>query len=469
MTAALIYCRVSEDRTGQERSVVEQEAECRAECDRRNWEVVEVVAENDRSASKYAKRKRPDWMRVKSVLAGGDIDVLVTWEASRAGRDLGEYVRLRDLCVAAGVKLSYSGRVLDLSTSTDSFLGGLDALLAERESAVASERIRRNTRAAAASGRPHGKRLFGYRRLYDATSGALIGQEPEPDEAVIVAEIVQRVARGSSLRGLAWELTERGEKTSTGSPWCATTVRRVARNPAYAGVRVHHGEHHPATWPPIVTRELLEAARSRTDSNNHGRRMPSSVAVHLLSGLMKCGLCGARMFRGHDRSRGVYVCTRRGALHPSSGEILPIGHLSISQASTDELVTEVVAAWLARPDVASRVTAPPGSATSSQAREVAALRGRMDEAVAAFNAGRLSISTLTTIEQELLPRIKTIETSAYRSAMAPVVADALGQEFRDLPLAHRREIISAILTITINKGRKTRQFDTSRVVFSWNG
>ena len=466
---ALIYTRVSQDRIGQARSVAEQEAECRAECARRGWQVIQVVTENDRSASRYAKRRRPEWERVKRYLAEGAADVLVTWEASRAGRDMSEFVKLRDLCVTAGVKLSYSGRVLDMSNSTDAFLGGLDALLAERESGQSSERIRRSTRAAATKGRPHGRRTFGYRRVYDPSTGALIGQEAEPAEAAVVVEIVDRVARGHSMRSLAWELSERGERTSTGGPWNATTVRRVARNLAYGGIRVHHGERHPADWPALVSVELVEAARARTDGNARGRAMPTSEVAHLLSGLLLCGRCGARLFRGHDhKHRHVYVCRERGARDLATGEVLGIGHLSVGRDPMDDLVTETVARWLERPDVAAIITEAAKGTASPLIAEAAVLRGRLDEAVTAFVAGTITASTLAAVEASLLPRIAAAERATRRAIVPPVVSEALGRDFRALTLTDRREVIAALVTITVKPIRKSRFFDPNRVLFDWN-
>jgi hypothetical protein len=69
-------------------------------CEREGWNVVGVESDNDRSASRYAKRGRPGWDAVKGLITSGTIDVLVMWEASRSSRDLGGFVELRDLCRA---------------------------------------------------------------------------------------------------------------------------------------------------------------------------------------------------------------------------------------------------------------------------------------------------------------------------------------------------------------------------------
>ena len=70
---------------------------------------------------------------MKVAVAAGGLDVLVTWEASRAQRDLDAYLELRRLCAASGVRWAYSGTVYDLAHGSDRFRTGLDALVAEDE------------------------------------------------------------------------------------------------------------------------------------------------------------------------------------------------------------------------------------------------------------------------------------------------------------------------------------------------
>jgi DNA invertase Pin-like site-specific DNA recombinase len=58
VTRAVIYARVSQDRTAVRHSVGEQEAECRAIAADNGWTVEKVFIDNDRSASRYAKKVR---------------------------------------------------------------------------------------------------------------------------------------------------------------------------------------------------------------------------------------------------------------------------------------------------------------------------------------------------------------------------------------------------------------------------
>lgn len=168
---ALIYARVSSDPRGAGRSVAEQVDECRAFAEREGWTVVDEFTDNDRSASRHARRDRPAWAKTKAALASGEVDVLVTWEASRAQRDLAAYTELREICASHGVRWAYSGTVYDLADRSDRFRTGLDALVAEDEADRTRERVQRALRSNATKGRPHGKRSFGYRRIYDETTG----------------------------------------------------------------------------------------------------------------------------------------------------------------------------------------------------------------------------------------------------------------------------------------------------------
>lgn len=442
---ALIYTRVSQDRA-EGRSPAEQEREARAQCEREGWEVVEVITDSV-GASRHSKGTRDGWGRVQQLLASGRIGVLVTWEASRATRDLTAYAELRDLCAKHGVRWSYSGRTLDLSDGDDRFRSGLDALLAEREADEIAKRVRRAIRENASAGRPHGRRLYGYQRTYNPDTGALVGQEPHPDEAPAVRHIFDQYLAGRSLRTIARRLNEAGSTTSTGAAWTMVQVRRVLANPAYVARRVHQGEVvGPAGWKALVDEATFDRAQARLESRV-GHRQPAST--RLLTGVARCSVCGGKLHVGHDRrKRKLYQC-RAGFC------------VARDLRRLDAYVIAVALERLSRPDIADALDGAPDPAVAQAKARAAELRAELDDAMGRWKAKKLSVQAYTEMEAHLLPRITEAEREARR-AMVPVDVDVPGEGidawWDGLGFDQRRSIvgalISAVVVHPVGKGRR---------------
>src|SRR4051794_9451389 len=137
---AAIYCRVSKDQR-EGRSVEEQETECRRWIESAGWKLTSVYSDNDRSASRYARKARPDWQRLTDDLEAGRIDVVVAWEVSRTTRDRLVWAALVETCIDHDVKLCIDGRLHDVSDPDDAFTLDLASSLAVRESGVTRKRV----------------------------------------------------------------------------------------------------------------------------------------------------------------------------------------------------------------------------------------------------------------------------------------------------------------------------------------
>ncbi len=454
-TRAVIYSRVSSDLNERGRSVAEQEAECRTVCGRNGWDVVAVFSDNDRSASRYATKDRPEYRKLIKFVESGGADVLVTWEASRAQRDMDAYLRLRDLCERRSVLLSYSGRTYDMTESTDRFSTGLDALLAERESEETRKRVLRAVRANADSGRPHGKLLYGYRREYDPATRELIGQVPDEDDTVdeagtvvrratapVVREAARRVLAGETPYAVAQDLNSRGIPTPRGADrgWDLTQVKRLCINPGYAGKRTHQGRViGDASWPPILDESTHLALVARLGDPRRRTQRDSAVR-HLLSGVAVCGVCGGRVRVQKNRGFLAYLCVDG-------------FHVSRRVTDTDNFVTEVVLARLERPDLADAFTDTADAETAAALAEAREKRARLDGFYDAAAAGELTPAALARIEARLLPEIEAADGRARAAVTSPLVAEVAGSQARDrwvkLTLPQRREIVSTLMTVRI--------------------
>jgi site-specific DNA recombinase len=457
---AVIYTRVSSDPNDRGRSVAEQEADCRAVCGCNGWEVVRVFSDNDRSASRYANRERPEHRKLIKFIEDGHAEVLVTWEASRAQRDLSAYAKLRDLCERRGVLLNYSGRTYDMAEADDRFSTGLDALIAERYTEDTRKRVLRAVRANADKGRPHGKLLFGYRREYDSETGELVRQVPDETTSAVVKEAARRVLGGETPYAVAQDFDRRGIPTPRkGRKWDLTQIKRLCVNPGYAGKRVHQGKViGDATWKPLIG-EADHLALVAKLGDPRRRTQRDSAIKHLLSGIAICGVCNGRVRVQKNRGNRAYLCVDG-------------FHVSRREVETDELITEVVLRRLEQPDLADLLADARNDETTAALAEARAKRARLDAFYDAAAAGELTPQALARIEARLLPEIEAADRRARVAVTSPLVAQTAGPDARakwaELTMPQRREIISTLMTVRIMPTvRGARHFRPESIEVIW--
>lgn len=463
---AIIYCRVSSDPRQRGKSVGEQEIECRATASANGWEVGEVLVDNDRGASRYSKGDRPAYRRLAEILSPGD--VLVTWEASRAQRDLAAYLQLRTLCEERGVPWCYAGKLHDLTAGDDRFVTGLDALLAEKEVEQTRERVLRAVRANAAAGRPHGKLPYGYMIQRDPVTGESVGRIPNPETAPIVRELVRRVLAGETLYSLARELNDRGipapRPRRDGSParWIPVTLRKIIESPTYAGLRTHRGRViGEGTWEPLITvdeHERLKAMLADPARLTHRGSEPR----WLLSGIATCGVCGGPMRHQVNRGDHAYIC---------------VGGFCVSRKTqwVDDYVEEAVVRRLESYDFDADLD-DADEAYAAAREETRALRQRLDAFTDQAADGDMPPEVLARIVARLTPQIEEAEARARRQVRSPLVAATAGVSARDrwerLTVVDRRELLRALLAgVQVHRlaGRKRNaQAAAEAIELKWN-
>lgn len=443
---ALIYCRNS---AGVERSVEEQETEGRAECKRNRWTVAEVVVDLV-GASRHSRGTRTGWARAQGLIRSGKVDVLVTWASSRAQRDMDAYVELRRLCVSSGVLWSYSGRVYDLADKDDRFRTGMDALIAERDAEEISFNVRRAMRANAAAGKPHGRRLFGYRRTYDPTTGALAGQDIDPDEAEVVREVFRDYLSGTPVHAIVRDLNERSILTAAGREWTDQKIRRMLTRASYAGRRTYQGEViGDAAWPAIIDPQTFDHVQTRLSLTS--TRQPPNPS--LLGGVARCGKCGGPI-RASSRQR--YMCVKGWCV-------------ARPRTTLDGYVSAKILEHLAT------ITAAPKTNHGAEERaEIEACRARIDEATEQFLRDDLTAATLAKIERAQLARIRDLEADLRRRTL-PVAVDVgsprrIGAWWKRLDIAQKRAVLVAVVAVVkvSPTGRGSKAAPDEYVKIEWS-
>ncbi len=289
--------------------------------------------DNDRSASRYAKKGRDDWPRLLADLRAGLLAVVWLWESSRGDRKAYEWLGFLELCRdrAVMIYVETHQRLYDPRIARDWKVLAEDGIDSAYESDKTSLRVRRDLAAAAAKGRPHGQPPYGLARRYDPVTGAYVTQEPDPPASDVAAGIITAIARNDPLGRIRDDLNGRGVSGPAGGRWDRHTLRLIGLNPAYAGFRLppRGGADPEPDWMPVVSLETHLAAvavlTGPARSPRPGRQR------HLLSYLGACGACGSLFWVRTTRGGGQYSCRAHGCVN-------------VSIAWLDELVREAVAA-----------------------------------------------------------------------------------------------------------------------------
>lgn len=422
--------------------VADQHKKGELACAKHGW--IEVGRYSDYvSASRFGTKERDDWARLRADLTAGELDIVVMWDLSRGDRTVASWAAFVDQCRELGVLIhataherTYDPRIpRDWRTLMDDGVeAGFDS---EQKSLV----VRRGTAGAAVAGKPHGGAAYGYIRIYDPHNRKKFEDVPN-EKADIVREIFDRVGKEDPLSHIVDDLNARGIPSPKGMKWESKTVKLIATNPRYIGIRTHHDDRHPGNWEPIITdSRVFDRAVSVLSAPGRKRSAPGSKR-YLLSyiGTAACG--------------GLLAGRPEGPGRPSLYRCGVDGCVAVPAELLDEYVTRLALARLTNPGIRALFSAPDGQVKDLEA-EAARLSARLGEARASFaSPDGISAAALAQQERALQPLLdetlrRMSEVSAGGSvlhllAMGEFTAEVAGPRWEALPLAGRRSVVKAL-------------------------
>lgn len=459
--AAAIYARISSDVTGEGLGVQRQLEDCRKLAADRGWIVAEEYTDNDISA--FRGKERPSYSRMLTDIADGRRDAVIVYNLDRLTRQPIQLEQFSQVCEGAGVdQVATVTTDINLGTDDGLFTARILAAVAAKESARKSERLKRKARQNAEDGKPGGGKLrpFGYE------SDKVTVRE---SEATLIRDLAARLIAGESCRSLAAWMNEQEIPSSTGVPWRTNSVRAMLRSGRIAGLRTHHGEVvAPAVWPAIITPALREQILATFESRQiSGRR---SARRYLLSGLLRCGKCGNRLFSSARGNRRRYVCM-------SGVDHLGCGKLTVVAAPVEEWIAEAVLLRLDTPAMADAIA---GRVSADQRQtvlvsELEADRAQMKELAGMWSQRQISSAEWKSAREPIEARIITSERQIGQltgtSTLEGLIGngDKLRASWESLNLDRQTAIIRAVLDYgTIMPGVSgARTVDPARIVPTW--
>lgn len=416
-TRAVIYVRISDDREGAGAGVARQEADCRRLAETLGWGVGDPVIENDTSAFKRKRVRRPNgsvelrvvrpgFRRVVDMLLSGAADGLIAYDLDRTARDPRDLEDLVD-AVEQGVPRipvrSVSGS-LRLDNDADVTMARVMVAVANKSSRDTQRRVARKHEDIAKAGRygGGGRRRYGYE---------LDGTTVRTSEAKVITEAARRILAGESARSICADLDQRGIACVKAGTWSTTTLIGILRSARIAGLREHKGSIvGPAAWPAIIDVATRDALLAQLAANSRGRGKPA--LKYWCNRLLWCSKCGETLvgtWLAADRHR--YWCASTGPYHGCGG-------IGIAGRQVEEEIERQVLEILDRPDVVTALAAGTAAVQTEETRRLLDLDEQsLRELAQAYGQRQITLTEWLEAREPIEQRI-----SLYKRALSSVVS-----------------------------------------------
>ncbi|MCF8563918.1 recombinase family protein [Alicyclobacillus tolerans] len=406
--AIAIYCRVSTDEQAKEGvSLEEQQERLAAYCKAMGWnDSIRKYVDDGYSAKNL---DRPALQRLLSDVQNGRVSRLMVTKLDRLSRRLLDLLTLIELLQKHEVSFVSTSESFDTESPSGRLTLQVLGAVAEFERERIRERVSENMLHAARNGKWLTQHPYGY-RLYNKELAVY-----EPEAAVVrrVFDLFQNQGRG--YYAIAKQLNDERIPSRTNKAWSINTVKKMLTNPVYAGILTWNRtdsssktrqvrdesewvviyDAHPSIVDALTWQQVQHAIHNRK-----GRSSRAQTSPHLLSGLLRCGMCGASMsisWSGHPKRRRVYRCSayknqgtcKSTAYDADTVELWFKRGLGKLLTTLDPLVYDI-----AIPPVQEQQLA-------RLAQRVKAVKARYARQVSAYEAGLMELEDLKRAKQEM--------------------------------------------------------------------
>ncbi|EKF52428.1 recombinase family protein [Lactococcus garvieae] len=317
MKSVAIYCRVSTTNQAEDGySIGEQQDKLRKYCDIMGWNVAEVYTDAGFSGSNI---ERPAMQKMLKAAKLKQFNTILVYKLDRLSRSTSDNLYLiKEVFKKNNIEFVSLNEKIDTSDAMGEFFFTLLAAVAEMERKTISERMALGRLGRAKAGKTMSYQLppFGYTRNKEKDILEVV-----PLEASIVREIYKSYLDGESITKICKSLNDNGH-IGKNKRWSHSTVRNALTNTAYIAKGKFKGQMYEQDHEKIISEDIFWAAQKEIEKRqvkesqrtNQSRPFQSK---YMLSGLMRCGYCGANIVSvtGNKRSDGTkpirYECAHR--------------------------------------------------------------------------------------------------------------------------------------------------------------
>ena len=258
-----IYCRVSTNSMEQLQSMTAQISHLtRVVSTMPQWLLSDVYID---IASSKTGSSRKEFSRLLEDCNSKKIDIVITKNISRFGRDSVEVLDAFNNLKALGVRVIFEQEDLDTANTDCNLMVSIIESLAQAENESRSDNIRMGTKYRASSGtsKLYDRKCYGYKHNEE---GKLIIDDETSKNVKLIFELY---LGGQSVLGIVKELEKRKILSPTGKEkWCKRTIDVMLSNEKYTGdVKLMKSGNSDVQYlsednnPAIISKEVFEAVQ----------------------------------------------------------------------------------------------------------------------------------------------------------------------------------------------------------------
>lgn len=334
----------------------------------------EICARFQDEAISAGTAVRPGYQAMLAAARAGELQVIVCEDVSRLWRNRAEFgprsCELEDLGVhlvtAVGDDTRRDGWGLTIQVKQ---------MIAESQRREASYRTKRGLEGRARQQRSAGGRAYGYLAEKDSPTGE---RAVHPERAAVVREIFERFVAGETLRAIASSLNDRRipspgaawKRTARASDglWRVSALHAILHNEIYAGRLIWNRtrwvrsardskdrrciENPREDWivherPDLAIVDPLTFTRAQQRLQERATLFapgPGGRTTYLLSGLLRCAVCGGPFVVGAHRPVRYLCSTRR-----TAGDSACPNGMAVRQDIAEERILDTITEGLLSP------------------------------------------------------------------------------------------------------------------------
>lgn len=305
-----IYIRVSTDEQAKEGYSIEAQRKVL-----NAWAVVKGASSIEEYIDEGYSAKNLNRPAVRSLIEAckrRQLDAVIVWKSDRLTRNLRDLLMLtEDVFRDHGVQFISCTETIDTSTPTGRLVLNVLGAFAQNERENTSERTTMVMRELAKTGKHMGGvPPYGY--SVDQDGRYVLN----PAEAGGVRILFEMKLAGHSYGDIIAALDAAGYKSRSGKTFEKNTLYDMLRNEKYTGTYIYNRatpadrdgrrnnraskpeeewERIPGAMPAIITYEQWEAVKRMTKGNKAIGGKNTAKNIYVLSGLVRCGVCGKPM------------------------------------------------------------------------------------------------------------------------------------------------------------------------------